>query len=134
MKTNVLILKITDGKNTLNEIVGKKITDQWEYDPEHDWEYHVYYFLGLDGKTYVNFNGGDYVKSAANNYSEYIFDYPGKKQHGGKRNRKGNRAHRVSLMTSSLWADVGVFGKNRTLRRRMWPSPADFAEADEMLP
>lgn len=134
MKTNVMILKVTDGKNVLSEIVGKEIKSQYEYDPEHDWEYCVHYFLGIDDKTYINFNGSEYVKPAANGYSEYIYDYPGTKERGGKRNRKGNRAHRVSLMTSHLWAPDGMFGKNRQLRRRMYPSPEMLKNADEYLP
>lgn len=134
MKTNVMILKVTDGKNVLNEIVGKKLKDQYEWDPEHDWEYHVYYYLGVDGKTYVNFNDSEYVKPAANDYSEYIFDYPGTKERGGKHNKKSNRAHRVSLMTEHIWASDGMFGKNRQLRRRMYPSPEMLKNADEYLP
>ena len=126
MKTNIMILKVTDGQNVLNEIVGKKIKDQYE------WEYHVYYYLGVDGKTYINFNGSEYVKPAVNDYSEYI--YPGTKERGGKHNRKRNRAHRVDLMTSHAWAPNGMFGKNRQLRRRMYPSPEMVKNAAEELP
>ena len=134
MKTNVIIMKITDGFHVIDKIIGKKVNDQYEYDPEHDWNCHVFYYLGIDGKKYINFNGSEYVGPVTDYYAEHTFDYPGAKRRGGKRNKKLNRAYRIDLMTGTGWASYGIYGKNRKLRRRMYPSPEMLKNAAECLP
>lgn len=133
MKTNILKLKVVFNSEIVDEIIGKQVHEQWETDVEHDIDYLVRYYEGLNGKVYYNFNGSEFVHELDSSNGCY-FNGPAEKQKGGKHFRKSERKHRVSLMTSYIWAPDGLFGCNRRFRRRMYPSPTELQMANEYLP
>lgn len=125
MKTNVIVLATKDGNN----IVAKALSN-YVVEDENYWEHCLMYFQAIDGTTWVSADNKPVEKC----HPDLIVEAERETRHGGQHYRKMNRLHRISLMTEYLWAPDDMFGKNRRLRRRMWPSPENIREAEEYLP
>lgn len=127
MKTNVVVL---DTKETKSGLVIACHLATLVVEDENYWEHRLEYFQSVSGETWVSLDGNPVQKCHPD-----LKIYPEKEpRHGGQHTRKTNRLHRVSLMTEYLWAPDDMFGKNRKLRRRMWPSPENIRESEEYLP
>lgn len=136
MKTNVEILKVTDGKEISKLVIGKRIGDAFEEDFEHSVVCSVNYYVDIDGNKYYNCNRSQYVKPlAGHHYAFERSDIEPASKKGGKHMRKFNRRCRVERMTYPTYPDAFLdFGRNRGLRRRMYPSNAVLELGEDYLP
>ena len=127
MKTNVVILNTNETKTGL--VIARHLATLVVED-EHYWDHKLEYFQSVSGETWVSLDGALAQKCNP----DLVIDPEKESRHGGQHYRKMNRSHRISLMTEYLWAPDYLFGKNRRLRRRMWPSPENIRESEEYLP
>ena len=90
------------------------------------------FYFGIDGLYYVH----DYEGLRKINMTQEIFDtimLTNKDTKSGKKNRKNKRNFRIRTMTGYQQDQFDlIFGRNRKLRRRMWPSQDDIEIGEDM--